>query len=231
MPPAGSSGTSIEVDQTVNRVASGKTASGQIGLTRTSFAVAEAAHLDGARLSRLVEKLAAFLHLTPHELRQRAEPLSVHSHIAIGTSSNDVRVASCHSKVGASCFWNGDEAPEYVAVAVDDTDYDDEYFGELLLVFELRLSALEGHPPPPQQQLCYVSYLQYASPRGPEPFTAYETADDPSHRGEPWCAVHKLSEVITRVPLMPALTYDPDDYDQGRLYDVTDIHGYEYWDS
>ena len=42
-----------------------------------------------------------------------------------------MRIASCHGKVGASCFWRGDEAPEYVAVSVDDEDYDDEYYGEV----------------------------------------------------------------------------------------------------
>ena len=55
----------------------------------------------------------------PRQLTARAEPLQLHSHLAL-RNSDDVRIASCHGKVGASCFWRGDEAPEYVAVSVDD---------------------------------------------------------------------------------------------------------------
>ena len=55
----------------------------------------------------------------PRQLTARAEPLQLHSHLAL-RNSDDVRIASCHCKVGASCFWRGDEAPEYVAVSVDD---------------------------------------------------------------------------------------------------------------
>ena len=38
-----------------------------------------------------------------------------------------------------------------------------------------------------------------------------------------------LIDVVTRVPLMPLLTLTADDYTEGRLYDVTDMHGIDYY--
>ena len=83
----------------------------------------------------------------------------------------------------------------------------------------------------PPQQLCYIKYLEHAPASArPEPFEAFvysEDDHDAGRRGEPWCKVHKISDVRTRVPLMPLFTCDAEAYDEDRLYDVTDIHGYE----
>ena len=66
-----------------------------------------------------------------------------------------------------------------------------------------------------------------------EPFEAFVYSEDDQdvHRsGEPWYKVHNISDVRTRVPLMPLFTSDAGAYDEDRLYDVTDIHGYEAQD-
>jgi hypothetical protein len=120
-------------------------------------------------------------------------------------------------------------------VAVSDPDYDDEYKGELLLCFEVEVEpAAAGEPQLPPQQLCYIKYLEYAPASArPEPFEAFvysEDDQDANRSGEPWCKVHNISDVRTRVPLMPLFTSDAGAYDEDRLYDVTDIHGYEAQD-
>ena len=119
-----------------------------------------------------------------YDARRRVKPLRLYSHIVF-RASDDPEVASCHGIAGASCFWNGNEAPEYVGVAVW------------------------------------------------EPFEAFvysEDDQDAGRSGEPWCKVHRISDVRTRVPLMPLFTCDAETYDENRLYDVTDIHGYEAQD-
>ena len=62
-----------------------------------------------------------------------------------------------------------------------------------------------------------------------EPFQSYVYSNDPQYvRAERWCAVHQISDVVTRVPLMPLFSFDVDDYDEETLYDLVDIHGYDY---
>ena len=62
----------------------------------------------------------------------------------------------------------------------------------------------------------------------PAPFDAWTYCEDPSWSGAGWCAVNYVSDIITRVPLMPVFTYNEDDYDEDTLYDVTDMtDGYE----
>ena len=168
-----------------------------------------------------------------YDARRRVKPLRLYSHIVF-RASDDPEVASCHGIAGASCFWNGNEAPEYVGVAVSDPDYDDEYKGELLLCFEVTVEPAAGaatEAPLPPQQLCYIKYLEYAPQSArPEPFEAFvysEDDQDAGRSGEPWCKVHRISDVRTRVPLMPLFTCDAAAYDENRLYDVADIHGYE----
>ena len=109
-----------------------------------------------------------------------------------------------------------------------------EYKGELLLCFEVTVEPAAGaatEAPLPPQQLCYIKYLEYAPQSArPEPFEAFvhsEDDQDAGRSGEPWCKVHRISDVRTRVPLMPLFTCDAAAYDENRLYDVADIHGYE----
>ena len=233
MPRPDQCGPSLEVDQSTNRLGDREKKKGQSGLTRKELDVNEAAVADATRLQRLLEKLANFLGITVYAARRRVKPLKLYSHIVFG-ASDDPEVASCHGMAGASCFWRGDEAPEYVGVEVSDPDYDDEYKGELLLCFEVEVEPAAGEPQLPPQQLCYIKYLEHApASTRREPFEAfvYSENDHDAHRyNEPWCKVHRISDVRTRVPLMPLFTYDADDYNEDRLYDVTDIHGYEAQD-
>ena len=233
MPRPDQCGPSIEVDQSTNRLGDRAKVRGQSGLTRRELDVSEAAQVDGFRLQRLLEKLATFLGISMYDAQRRVKPLRLYSHIVF-RASDDPEVASCHGIAGASCFWNGNEAPEYVGVAVSDPEYDDEYKGELLLCFEVTVEPVAGEPQLPPQQLCYIKYLEYAPPSTrPEPFEAFvysEDDQDAGRSGEPWCKVHRISDVRTRVPLMPLFTCDAEAYDENRLYDVTDMHGYEAQD-
>ena len=65
---------------------------------------------------------------------------------------------------------------------------------------------------------------EYApEPDRAEPYQSYVYSSDPAAYASPWCKVHKLSDVITRVPLMPLFSLDADDYDEEVLYDVVDM--------
>ena len=130
MPRLDQCGPRMEVDQSINRLGDRAKVRGQSGLTRRELDVSEAAQVDGIHLQRLLAKLAAFLEISVHQARRRVKPLRLYSHIVF-RASDDPEVASCHGIAGASCFWNGREAPEYVGVAVSDPDYDNEYYGEL----------------------------------------------------------------------------------------------------
>ena len=55
------------------------------------------------------------------------------------------------------------------------------------------------------------------------PLDAYVYSED--GQGRPWCALHALEQVTTRVPLMPTLSYEEADYDERTLYDCSDIFG------
>ena len=76
-------------------------------------------------------------------------------------------------------------------------------------------------------QLCYVDYLQYAGANTDriDVFPAYEFASDPKMSGStPWCMVHALSDVITRVAIAPLMTWEERDFDETRLYHNTDMY-------
>ena len=157
------------MDHGVNRLINRKAADAGEGLSRYELPLEQAAMSDH-RLDRLVKALARYTGLSASVLKERAEPLRLYSHIALRSSSGDRRVVSCGGSVGASCFWRGEEAPEYAAVSVDSTGSDSgsdsssedaEYYGEALLLFELRLKAANANgPPPPPEQLCYLAYLE-----------------------------------------------------------------------
>ena len=224
------------MDHGVNRLINRKAADAGEGLSRYELPLEQAAMSDH-RLDRLVKALARYTGLSASVLKERAEPLRLYSHIALRSSSGDRRVESCGGLVGASCFWRGEEAPEYAAVSVDSTGSDNEsdgssedaeYYGEALLLFELRLKAANANgAPPPPEQLCYLAYLERVDALAP--YQAYVYSSDPTHTSLQWCAVHLLSDVVTRVPLMPLLPLNADDNDEDRLYDVMDMHGIDYY--
>ena len=183
MPRLDQCGPRMEVDQSINRLGDRAKVRGQSGLTRRELDVSEAAQVDGIHLQRLLAKLAAFLEISVHQARRRVKPLRLYSHIVF-RASDDPEVASCHGIAGASCFWNGREAPEYVGVAVSDPDYDNEYYGELLLCFEAAVEPAAGAAAEPPQQLCYIKYLEHAPASArPEPFEAFVYSEDDHDAG------------------------------------------------
>ena len=221
MPPPHAFGERVRVDPAVNRLVESSPPLRVNEIDLQSLP-------DHHRLRRLPIHLASFLRISRHELLRRAQPLRLRPTIAIG-ASDDPRVEACHGRVSSTCFSRGTTAPEFVAVGVDDDEYDDEYFGELLLAFELELRPTA--PPAPQEptlmQLCYVDYLQYAGANTDriDVFPAYEFASDPKMSGStPWCMVHALSDVITRVAIAPLMTWEERDFDETRLYHNTDMY-------
>ena len=77
--------------------------------------------------------------------------------------------------------------------------------------------------------------LCHSQERGPdavggEPFQSYVCSEDPAYKGSQWCAVHRISDVLTRVPLMPLFPFDGEEADDDTLYDVTDMYGIEYYE-
>ena len=60
-----------------------------------------------------------------------------------------------------------------------------------------------------------TTWQSYADDAGyVEPFVAYTYSLHPTRHGESFCAVHALSDLKTRVPLMPPITYEEADYSE-----------------
>ena len=55
------------------------------------------------------------------------------------------------------------------------------------------------------------------------PFQGYQYCMEPGMREQYWCGLHDLAHVRTRMPLMPLLTYDAEDYTEELLFDCTDV--------
>ena len=152
----------------------------------------------------------------------RARGCSAHDHVVVELCASDVRRERwcCPSHaVALGDLWVG--CLFWCSL---------EYFGELLLAFELELRPKA--PPAPQEeptvmQLCYLDYLQYAEDNAErhDVFQAYEFATDPNLASPtPWCRVHALSDVITRVAIAPLMTWEERDFDETRLYHNTDMY-------
>ena len=222
MPPPHAFGERVRVDTSANRLVSSNPP-----LRKASIDLSTGAAPGHDRLKRLAIHVADYMGMTTSELRRRARPLRLRPTIAI-RASDDARVEACHRRVNGTCYSQMKTAPEFVAVGVDDDTYDNEYFGELLLCFELELRP----PPPPAPQdvtvlqLCYLDYLQYAEEaERTEVFQAFEYADDPNlSTSNRWRKVHALSDVITRVHITPLMTWDEADFDAERLYHNTDMY-------